>query len=99
VSDLKPCPFCLSEASYDENEFSVTCKNCGAYVLGMSDAIIELWNNRPVEQKFRKVVEASNKFLDMGSHSGFCSGQYMDYCNCGYSDLLKALKELEDRNE
>ena len=49
-------------------------------------------------EELRKVVEAASKVMNMGSHSGFCSGQYTDYCNCGYSDLKQALKELEDSN-
>lgn len=55
--ELKPCPFCgskdvhLLNASHNNEEWSVTCKDCNIWVDNMmcdmtKEQAIELWNRR-----------------------------------------------------
>jgi len=51
---LRSCPFCGSEAGYDETQkkhgivYSVYCEECGAEIARLnSEEAINAWNRRP----------------------------------------------------
>ena len=52
---LKPCPFCgsidVEEKQYGDNEFWVSCADCGARIPEYEDydEAIEAWNRRTNE--------------------------------------------------
>ena len=52
MDDLKPCPFCgsidVEEKQYGDNEFWVSCADCGARISEYEDydEAIEAWNRR-----------------------------------------------------
>ena len=74
TEELKPCPFCGSEAEFNSDEFGegVCCKTCGAVLrngvygeYGRKLASAD-WNARPIEDELHGKIgklEAENKRL------------------------------------
>lgn len=69
TEELKPCPFCGSEAEFNSDEFGecVCCKSCGATLhngvygeegrkLASAD-----WNARPIENELNEKIEKLEK--------------------------------------
>lgn len=65
TEELKPCPFCGSEAEFNSDEFGegVCCKSCGATIhngvygeYGRKLASFD-WNARPIENELNEKIE------------------------------------------
>ena len=62
MNELRPCPFCGSNANDPElstNYFGVLmCSDCGVH------ASIDTWNTRPIEDKLQSELEEQTKLAD-----------------------------------
>lgn len=71
MTDLKPCPFCGSQAIVKiANKFSyVACTMCGQRGIGgMSISFLKhKWNTRPIEDKLRTELEKAWEDLDIAT--------------------------------
>ena len=69
MSDLKPCPFCGSDAVHTERSYFrdvlIYCENCDAYFTVDSFAadekdVIEAWNRRAEPERTAKVINITH---------------------------------------
>lgn len=59
-SELKPCPFCGKvdiEIVENEGEEWIMCDTCTSAMMNISEASIENWNTRPIEDDLRAEIE------------------------------------------
>ena len=84
TEELKPCPFCGSEAEFNSDEFGegVFCKSCGANMHngvygeeGRKFASAD-WNSRPIENE----LEAENTRLREALESILYAAQKDEPC-------------------
>lgn len=61
-SELKPCPFCFSEAEQDESGFTY-CSNRRCPATAMDTCGSDSWNRRSVSPAVKALVEACRAFL------------------------------------
>ena len=65
MTELKPCPFCGSEAidaSYNEDGYMAVCSNRDCEMDG-DPLLTNTWNTRPIEDALRKQLEIAVEAL------------------------------------
>jgi Lar family restriction alleviation protein len=84
MDKLLNCPFCGSQANYDDSDICVVCSHCEAAQSGETESrAIAQWNRRApsaVEQELRGMVQA---FLDL-DHNDYTQDGHDTGCKwCG----------------
>ena len=98
MDELKPCPFCGSEADYaDVPESIPTCtnKDCKmSFGLKMSG---EQWNTRAIEPRLKEAVKEIETWIDeLQTRREDKDGSYVCYLDGQIAGLAGALYYLEE---
>jgi hypothetical protein len=83
--ELKPCPWCGSEAVYDSflgycrcvnDKCLFECKPTAAWIT--KEGMIRNWNTRPVEDTITAKVERLRKALEELRHGNYIQANWVD---------------------